>query len=163
MLKSKGSVSRIRRKMEAKLIIIVLLNNHIQGKERWMNLSEAFTFYNKVVKLLSPYISCTILAQFSSQIQFTYIYVTIYRKCTTLLLVHNNFQLDCINQTGYIMIYQIWVIVWKGAPKFMTSITFMRYVAATFNAWIFLFRKYKILYLLNDIHSLIKINKNNTP
>ena len=56
MLKSKGSVSRIRRKMEAKLIIIVLLNNHIQGKERWMNLSEAFTFYNKVVKLLSPYI-----------------------------------------------------------------------------------------------------------
>lgn len=97
--------------MEAKLIIIVLLNNHIQGKERWMNLSEAFTFYNKVVKLLSPYISCTILAQFSSQIQFTYIYVTIYRKCTTLLLMHNNFQLDCINQTGYIMIYQIWVIV----------------------------------------------------
>lgn len=57
-------------------------------------------------KIIPPY-KLSILAQFSFQIEHIYATLKVY---TTLLLVHNNFQVDCINH-WYIMIYQIWVIV----------------------------------------------------
>lgn len=62
MLKSKGSVSRIRRKWRPSCELVIVMHNHRVIKdhpreERWMNLSEAFTFYNKVIKLYL-HISC---------------------------------------------------------------------------------------------------------
>lgn len=55
--------------MEATLVIVMhnhrVIKDH-PGEEGWMNLSEAFTFYNKVIKL-SHHISYPSLLNFHSR------------------------------------------------------------------------------------------------